>query len=927
MDSIISAEIPNKDQDINYFNAVEDFMIHGPCGNANKKSPCMANGKCSKHFPKKFVECSTLNEDGYPKYRRRDDGRTVLKNGTQLDNQYVVPHNRYLLLKYNAHINVEWCNQSRSIKYPFKYVNKGNDRVTAEFYKSTVDEHSAEVIDEIGMYYDCRYVSACEATWRLLSFDVQFRTPAVERLSFHLPDCQSVIFDDDDSIERVLSHPTVAQSMFTAWFEANKKYQDARLLTYIEMPNKFVWKRNVREWHPRKRGYSVGRIFYVPPGSGEIYYLRCLLNIVRGPISFEEIKTFNGVTHLTFKDACYARGLLDDDKEYIDAINEASHWSSGHSLRKLFVILLTSNSISRPESVWNVTWKLLSEDAEFHHRRVAGNPELMLPEESKKNYALMEIEKLLQAYNKSLKDFPPMPLPNLADRSLLSNRLLLEELSYDREALFKESEVLTSKFTDEQRVVYDTIIADVQTRNGGLFFVYGYGGTGKTFMWKALSASLRSKGDVVINVASSGIASLLLPGGRTAHSRFSIPISVNEDSTCNIKHGSHLAELVIKAKLIIWDEAPMMHKHYFEALDRTMRDLLRFNNPLSAEKTFGGKTVVFGGDFRQILPVIPKGTRQDIVGATINSSYLWNNCRVLRLTKNLRLNSIEPCVDQAKIEEFANWIASIGDGTIGGPNDGFAEFEIPNELILPCGDDPIKTIVDTIFPDFLNGRCDHDYMQSRAILAPTLDVVNSINEYMTELHSAESKTYFSCDSVCKSDSSSGILGEVHTPEFLNGLRASGIPNHALTLKVGSPVMLLRNIDHSLGLCNGTRLVITRLSEHVIEAKIMTGDNAGSSVLIPRMSMSPSDTRLPFKFQRRQFPLMLSYAMTINKSQGQTLSHVGLLLKKPVFVHGQLYVAASRVSNPKGLKILICNELNKSCISTTNVVYHEVFNNL
>ncbi|XP_019162782.1 PREDICTED: uncharacterized protein LOC109159154 [Ipomoea nil] len=343
--------------------------------------------------------------------------------------------------------------------------------------------------------------------------------------------------------------------------------------------------------------------------------------------------------------------------------------------------------------------------------------------------------------------------------------------------------------------------------------------------------------------------------------------------------------------------------------------------------THSGKTVVFGGDFRQILPVIPKGTRQDIVGATINSSYLWDKCKVLRLTKNLRLNMMEPGVDLQQVEDFAKWIASIGDGTMGGPNDGYADANIPPEMLLPSTGDHIATIVDSTFPMLKNGGCDHKYLESRAILAPTLDVVNSINEYMSHLHVAESKTYFSCDTVCKSDSSDGILADVHTPEFLNGLRASGIPNHALTLKVGSPVMLLRNIDHSMGLCNGTRLVITKLAEHVVEAKIVSGNNCGTRVLIPRMSMTPTDIRLPFKFQRRQFPLMLSYAMTINKSQGQTLSHVGLLLKKPVFVHGQLYVAASRVSNPNGLKILIGNEGATSCTSTTNVVYHEVFNNL
>lgn len=116
------------------------------------------------------------------------------------------------------------------------------------------------------------------------------------------------------------------------------------------------------------------------------------------------------------------------------------------------------------------------------------------------------------------------------------------------------------KLTDEQRVIYDTIMEDVISNSGELFFVYGYGGLRKTFLWRALSSTLRCKGDIVINVASSGLASLLLPGGHTAHSRFVIPILVNEDSTCNIKQGSHLAELVIKTKLIIWDDAQTLFR-------------------------------------------------------------------------------------------------------------------------------------------------------------------------------------------------------------------------------------------------------------------------------------------------------------------------------------------------------------------------------
>ncbi|XP_031119050.1 uncharacterized protein LOC116022466 [Ipomoea triloba] len=216
--SIILAEIPDKSSDPTYFNAVEEFMIHGPYGASRKSSPCMVNGSCSKHFPKKFVNCSTFDEDGYPIYTRRDNGRTIMKNGITLDNMYVVPHNRHLLLKYKAHINVEWCNQSRSIKYQFKYVNKGHDYVTAEFYKTSDEEESTKL-----------------------------RSPSVERLSFHLPNQQSVIFEDDDAVDNIVNRPTIAQSTFMEWFEANKNFVDTRKLTYVEMPTKFVWKKDVRK--------------------------------------------------------------------------------------------------------------------------------------------------------------------------------------------------------------------------------------------------------------------------------------------------------------------------------------------------------------------------------------------------------------------------------------------------------------------------------------------------------------------------------------------------------------------------------------------------------------------------------------------------------------------------------------------------------
>ncbi|KAK7285169.1 hypothetical protein RJT34_19930 [Clitoria ternatea] len=299
----------------------------------------------------------------------------------------------------------------------------------------------------------------------------------------------------------------------------------------------------------------------------------------------------------------------------------------------------------------------------------------------------------------------------------------------------------------------------------------------------------------------------------------------------------------------------------------------------------------------------------------------------LSLTKNMRLESNSTNTDCTSLKQFSQWLLDIGDGNFGQPNDGFAEITIPSEFFIKDYNDPLEAIVNATYPNLLQLYNNAEFLQSRAILASTVEVVDKINEYVMSFIPGDKKEYYSADTIDKSDKLQNPAFESVTSEFLNSLKTSGLPNHKIKLKVGTPIMLLRNLDQSEGLCNGTRLNVTRLGNHVIEAKIISGKNIGHLTYIPRMNLSPSQSSWPFKLIRRQFPFMVSFAMTINKSQGQSLAHVGLYLPKPIFSHGQLYVALSKVQSKEGLHILIHDQEGKASNTTTNVVYREVFENL
>nr|GEV00562.1 hypothetical protein [Tanacetum cinerariifolium] len=214
-----------------------------------------------------------------------------------------------------------------------------------------------------------------------------------------------------------------------------------------------------------------------------------------------------------------------------------------------------------------------------------------------------------------------------------------------------------------------------------------------------------------------------MSGGRTAHPRFHISINIDETSTFSISAQSDLGALLKRCKLIIWDEVHMANKHCFEALDRSLRDILRKNRYGTCEHPFGNMTMVFRGDFRQVLLVFPKDSRQDIISASLKQSYLWDHCKVLKLSKNMRLIVGARPEDVTEIRKFAEWILKVRDGKLGEANDGEVEIDVPEEILIDEADDPVYSITDFTYPNILDNINDPSYFKENAILAPTNEVV------------------------------------------------------------------------------------------------------------------------------------------------------------------------------------------------------------
>jgi hypothetical protein len=224
---------------------------------------------------------------------------------------------------------------------------------------------------------------------------------------------------------------------------------------------------------------------------------------------------------------------------------------------------------------------------------------------------------------------------------------------------------------------------------------------------------------------------------------------------------------------------------------------------------------------------------------------------------------------------FADWLLFLGNNKLESIDEDY--IKCLNMMVLPPTD--TQAMVVAIYPRLHEGQATNEYLHERAILAPRNKEVSLINTMVLSYLPSAQVNFLSADSVEDPE-----VANTYPFEFLNTLEVSGMPSHKLLLKIGALLILLRNLDPLAGLCNGTRLIVRRFTMRVIEVKIIIGKMAGNVAFIPRIKFISDNNGLPFTFARKQFPLWLAYAMTINKSQGQTLSHVGLHLADDVFSH-------------------------------------------
>ncbi|XP_074288129.1 uncharacterized protein LOC141613293 [Silene latifolia] len=483
-DRFVCAEIPSV-TNAELRASVLKHMMHGPCSKLDPECSCMhhkkTKGHCKYGYPKEFTTETTNNSDGYPEYRRRNNGEKATIRKQELDNRWVIPYNPYMMSLFDCHLNVEVCSTIQAVKYLYKYVYKGHDKIS--FNVTAAD--TPQVIDEIEHFQSGRWVSPCEAMWRIYGIDLYEMQPPVIPLQIHLPNMQSIQIRPHEDLENVISNEKRTRTPLTEW--------DTKDRTWFKRKTKLL---------------VIGRLVFVAPAEGERYYLRLLLQHVRGPKSYVDLKTVYGVVCATFQEAALQLRLLEADNTVEMCLDEAIVVQMPFALRRLFATILIFCQPKDLGSLWEKYYSALSED--YMHQ---------FPNNAHKIRELTyrSIEQILEAMGRSMKSFGLNHLSEQVDIEILRMRDIVDAL---------------------EAPIPDDCIACI-------------GGTSKTFLYNALYAEVHLMGKIVLPTATSGIAASNIPSGRTNHSRFKLPVDLDASLSCDVPKQGSLAALLREAALLI----------------------------------------------------------------------------------------------------------------------------------------------------------------------------------------------------------------------------------------------------------------------------------------------------------------------------------------------------------------------------------------
>lgn len=885
IDLVVRATIPSESEK-RLRDLVLDHMIHGPACQDRKSLPCFDHVKkvCTKGYPKPETEETHVDDKGFVHYKRSKNNTATIKRSNKLYNVNdcdVVPYNPALTLQLECHANLEIASTRKIVKYLFKYIHKGPDAVRV----SVVSERQQET-DEIEDYVTRRYIGASDAIWRILEFDITGRFPTVIQLPVHLPNKDHVVFrpgDEQSALDKSVSKLNL--------YMERPQTEEFLNLTYCEFFESYILDTKPKKESiakidkyyltERKRGQVIARIYWVSPLLGELYYLRILLQRIPC-FSYENLRTVEGVVNPTFQEAARSIGLLNDENEYFDVLKDAAVFMTGPSLRKLFYILISNGASA--VTLWEHFKTTLCED--FLQ---------LMPHDSEKaiSMGLCHLDRILRNHGSSLVD---MGLPAVNDATSEVER---EYLNWNSKSCLEFVNHWLPKLSEEQQQIFEVIksmfLGKIPNK---AMFIDGAGGTGKTLLLNVVTAYFRFENRVVLCTATTGVAALLHDGGVTAHSKFKLPLDTSDcTSFWNVVGNSQRAELIRQSSVIIWDEAPMAHKTTIEVLDRSLQNLMGNN------EIFGGKILIFSGDFRQIPPVVQSSTSCDAVSVTIKRSHLWKHFF------KVDLNLLQRSKDDTT---FSKFVLSVGNGSI-------QNVEVDCKKCIPLNGisfvNSLADLITFVYPSEILKNPDE--CCGRAILSGTNICIKEINSTILSLIPGEAIELLSAD-TCVSESTNDEV--IHT-ELLNTISQPGVPDHKLILKVGAVCILMRNLCFDDKLVNGSKLIVTNISRFCVSTRRPNSDDV---ITIPRITFKFSAGRTGMEIIRRQFPLQLAFGLTINKSQGQTLNTVGVDLRNDVFAHGQLYVALSRVRTSRNIKVLVpLSKIIDGVAHCVNVVHQQL----